>query len=58
MTVKTASWFLFSLPAELEEEQRHLVERLLTCEALRHAQELVHAFRTMARTRQGEAFGQ
>lgn len=57
MTVRTASWFLFSLPVELEEDQRSVVERLLTCEPLRHAQELVHAFRTMVRTRQGETFG-
>ncbi|GGR19231.1 transposase [Deinococcus ruber] len=34
------------------------MERLLTCEPLRHAQELVHDFRTMVRTRQGEALGQ
>ncbi|WP_083922647.1 ISL3 family transposase [Deinococcus aquatilis] len=56
MTVKTASWLLFSLPAELEEDQSRLVERLLTCEPLRNAQELVHAFRTMVRNRQGETF--
>lgn len=31
---------------------------LPTCTLLRHAQELVHAFRTMVRTRQGDTFGQ
>jgi len=54
MTVKPASWLLFSLPDEVEEEQYGFLERLRTCPPLPHAQELVHAFRLILRCRQGE----
>ena len=58
MTVKSASWLLFSLPDEVEEEHCGLLERLQTCPPLQQAQVLVHAFRRMLRSRQGEAFPQ
>ena len=54
MTVKSASWLLFSLPDEVEEEQNGLLERLRTCPPLQKAQELVHTFRVMLRCRQGK----
>lgn len=56
LTVKAASWLLFSLPEDVEEDQQGLIKRLQTCAPLRQAQELVHSFRTMLRTRHGESY--
>ncbi len=54
--MKATSWLLFSLPKDVEEEQQGLIKRLQTCASLRQAQELVHSFRTMLRTRHGESY--